>query len=112
MAEREPVVLFVTAPSTDVAERIAKALVSEHLAACVNLLPGVRSLYEWQGEVHDDPEFLMVIKSCRDRVPELTARVIELHPYDVPEVVAWPLVGGFARYLDWVRSSTLPGGTP
>jgi periplasmic divalent cation tolerance protein len=71
----------------------------------VNIVPGVRSLYWWEGAVCDDAELLLVIKSCRDRVPALTARVLALHPYSVPEVVVLPIVDGSARYLEWVRAS-------
>jgi periplasmic divalent cation tolerance protein len=109
MTEREPVVLFVTVPSADVASLIGTALVTEHLAACVNVLPGVRSLYLWEGAVHDDAELLLVIKSCRDRIPRLQARVLALHPYSVPEVVVLPIVDGSPRYLEWVRASTQGG---
>ncbi len=108
MEDREPVVVLVTVPTPEVGTRVAGALVSERLVACVNVVPGLRSIYWWQGAVHDDAELLLVMKSCRDRVPALTARVLELHPYDLPEVVVLPIVDGSSRYLDWLRASTVP----
>lgn len=107
MAEREPVVLFITVPSAEVASTLGRVLVEEHLAACVNVVPGLRSLYWWEGAVHDDPELLLIVKTCRDRVPQLQERVLALHPYTVPELVVLPIVDGSARYLEWVRASTI-----
>jgi len=107
MVDREPVVLFVTVPNDAVATTIAHALVGEHLAACVNVVPGLRSLYWWEGAVHDDAELLLLVKTCRDRVPQLQERVLALHPYTVPELVVLPIVDGSTRYLDWVRASTI-----
>ncbi len=99
-------VVYVTAPTAEVAESLARALVGEGLAACVNLLPGIRSIYRWEGAVQDEAEVLLIVKTVAERLPALTARVIELHPYDVPEVVALPVEAGFAPYLDWIRVST------
>jgi periplasmic divalent cation tolerance protein len=106
MTPREPVVLFVTVPSAEVATTLARAVVGEHLAACVNVVPGLRSLYWWQGAVHDDPELLLVLKSCRDRVPALRERILGLHPYSVPELVVLPIIDGSEPYLEWIREST------
>ena len=75
----------------------------ERLAACVNLLPGVRSIYRWEGEVQDDGEVLLIVKTREDALPALTARVVALHPYDVPEVIALPVAGGSDAYLAWLR---------
>ena len=98
-------VVFVTTPSADKAAEIARALVSEKLAACGNVIPGIRSIYSWQGEVQDDPEALLVLKAPRDRLPELIDRVRALHPYDVPEIIALPVEAGSQPYLDWVRAA-------
>jgi len=95
-------VVLITAGSADEATAIARALVDERLAACTNLVPGVRSIYRWEGVVHDDPEVLLVAKTRADRFAALARRVAELHSYDVPEVIALPLVAGAARYLDWL----------
>lgn len=95
-------VVFITAGSPDQAAAIAQTLVEERLAACGNVVPGIRSIYRWQGAVHDDPEALLVVKTRADRFEELVRRVGELHSYDVPEIIALPLVAGSARYLAWL----------
>jgi periplasmic divalent cation tolerance protein len=100
--------VLLTAPDAEVATRLARALVGEGLAACVNLVPGVRSIYRWQGELHDDAEVLLVAKTCADRAEALGARVRELHPYELPELVRLPLSGGSPAYLDWVRGACVP----
>jgi periplasmic divalent cation tolerance protein len=108
-ASRAPVhVVLVTAPDAEVGARLARAIVEERLAACVNVVPGVRSIYRWQGAVQDDTEVLLVMKTRADRVDALGARVRELHPYDVPEVLALAAAGGSADYLAWVRAEAAP----
>jgi periplasmic divalent cation tolerance protein len=99
-------VVLTTAPDAAVASRLARALVQEHLAACVNLLPGVRSVYRWDDTVQEDEEVLLVIKTQAARSEALAARIKALHPYDVPEVVALPAVGGSPAYLEWVERET------
>jgi periplasmic divalent cation tolerance protein len=99
-------VVLVTAPDAACGEELARALVEERLAACVNLLPGVRSFYRWQGQVQGDDEVLLVVKTRADRGAALAARVKELHPYDLPEVLELPSTGGSEAYLDWVRTET------
>jgi periplasmic divalent cation tolerance protein len=101
-------VAFATAPDEAVALRIARALVEERLAACANLVPGVRSIYRFRGVVEDEREVLLVIKTCADRIEALAERLRALHPYEVPELVVMPTVGGLAPYLDWVRVETRP----
>jgi len=96
-------VVLVTAASEDEARRIAEALVTERLAACCNLLPGVRSIYRWQGKVCHDDEILLVIKTSEKRFDDLERRVRELHSYDVPEVVALPMAAASEPYLAWLR---------
>jgi periplasmic divalent cation tolerance protein len=100
------VVVYITAPDADVASRIGRTLVEEELAACCNLVPGVRSIYRWEGVVQDDAEVLMILKTRAALVEALTARVVALHPYALPEVVALPVLSGHAPYLDWVRGGT------
>ena len=101
-------VVFVTAPDGEVALLLARALVEERLAACVNVVPQVRSVYRWEGAVEEDEETLLVAKTTARRVADLTARVRELHPYDLPETLALPAsgAGGSDAYLDWVRAET------
>jgi periplasmic divalent cation tolerance protein len=100
------VVLLSTAPSMDKGAEIARALVGEKLAACVNLVPGVRSIYAWKGELCDEAEVLCVIKTRAERVEALRARLVTLHPYEVPELVVLDVSGGHPPYLSWVGEST------
>lgn len=107
MVERNPVVvILVTAPDESVAGDLARRLVEERLVACVNVLPGLRSIYRWQGEVEEAGEVLMILKARRVDVGAVAERVEELHPYEVPEVIALEVTAGHAPYLDWVRSET------
>ena len=96
------IVVFCNCPDDAVASRLARTLVTEGLAACVNRLPGVRSTYCWDGELQDDGEVLLTIKTLGERYPALEARIRALHPYDVPEIIALPVVAGSSGYLDWV----------
>jgi periplasmic divalent cation tolerance protein len=105
MAE-ECCVVFVTVGKREEAEKIADALVAERLAACCNLVPSVKSIYRWKGEICRDEETLMVIKTRRERFEALRARVKALHSYAVPEIVALPIIAGHADYLDWVCEET------
>jgi periplasmic divalent cation tolerance protein len=107
-SETEVRVGFITAPDVETGTRIARALVEERLAACVNLVPGIRSIYRWEGALEDDAEVLLVVKTRADRAGDLASRVAELHPYDLPEVVLLPAVGGSLAYLDWVRAEAAP----
>lgn len=97
-------VVLCSAPDADVAARIARAIVEEGHAACVNVVPGVRSIYRWQGALQDDAEVLLVMKTRSDRLSALCERVRSMHPYELPELLALPVVGGAAAYLDWVRT--------
>jgi periplasmic divalent cation tolerance protein len=100
------VVILVTAGSESEAETIARALVEERLAACVNMISPIRSLYRWEGKVTDDREWLLLIKTRAERFPAVEARVKTLHSYQVPEVIALPIVGGAERYLGWLHDET------
>jgi periplasmic divalent cation tolerance protein len=99
-------VTIVTCPTAAVARRIARALVDERLAACVSIVPDVRSVYAWKGKRCEDRELLLLIKSARRRAAALTRRVKALHPYDVPEIIQLPVVSGHAGYLRWIDEST------
>ncbi len=96
------IVVFSTFPNEDKAAEIARTLVSEGLVACANLVPPVRSIYRWQGEVCDERETLAVMKTTRERFDALRARLVALHPYELPEVIALPVEAGHAPYLEWV----------
>ena len=104
------VVLAVsTAPDADTAERIARVLVEERLAACVNVLPGVASLYRWEGEVREDAESALILKTTASRFEGLRARIRALHSYDLPAILALPAATGDADFLAWVREQAGPG---
>ena len=95
-------IVLITAGSQPEAEGIAEALVSDRLAACVTVIPGVTSVYRWQGEIQRDQEWLLVAKSRGECLGELMERVQALHSYEVPEIIALPLVGGSKVYLSWL----------
>jgi periplasmic divalent cation tolerance protein len=97
-------VVFSTFPDAETAARIARTLVEERLAACVNLIPMVRSIYRWEDKVCDEAETLAVIKTTAERYAALRARVTELHPYQVPEVIALALADGHPPYLAWLAA--------
>ncbi len=107
-SEPEVRVALITAPDAETGARIARALVEERLVACVNLVPGIRSIYRWEGAVEEEAEVLLVVKTRSDRASELVDRVAELHPYELPEVVMLPAVGGNPPYLEWVRHEVAP----
>ncbi len=98
----EVLVILCTFPDEAVARQIGALLVEKQVAACVNVVPGLRSIYRWQGEVHDDPEVLAVIKTTREAYPRLEAALLEAHPYEVPEVLALPVAAGAEAYQRWV----------
>ena len=101
-------VLFCTVPNAEVGARVAHAVVDASEAACVNIIPGLRSIYRWRGETCDDAELLLVMKTTRSRCEELSRHVKAMHPYETPELVALPVEAGSLAYLDWVRGETRP----
>jgi periplasmic divalent cation tolerance protein len=103
--ENQYLVVFCTCPEGDGGARLAQALVEAGLAACVNRLPGVVSSFRWQGKLCEEAETLLIIKTTRGRLGALTERIRALHPYELPEVVAVPVSGGFDKYLDWLGAS-------
>jgi periplasmic divalent cation tolerance protein len=102
---KEVLVVLVTCPP-DRAQAIADALVEERVAACVNLVPGLQSVYRWKGEVHHDTEALLLVKTTRDRFEALKQAVLKHHPYELPEVIAVPVDRGHTPYLEWVIESS------
>ncbi len=99
-------IMFVTASGSEEASRIASSLVEERLAACVNIVSNIESVYRWQGEVTRDSEILMIIKTTDERYAQLERRIKELHSYTTPEIIALRIERGSKAYLDWLRKST------
>lgn len=98
----DKIVVLTTCDSEEKAAELARALVEQKVAACVNILPGVRSIYHWQGKVEDAQEWQLVIKSRRDLFPTLKEAIAAVHSYEVPEVLALPVVDGSEAYLSWL----------
>jgi len=97
------ILVLCTCPDRDTAERIATALVERRLAACVNVLPGVRSFYVWQGNTEVGDELLLLVKSSASAYPALQAAIKDMHPYEVPEIVALSIAQGLPAYLRWIE---------
>jgi periplasmic divalent cation tolerance protein len=100
----DEIVIFVTCPSAE-SDRIASQLVEERLAACVNIVPSVTSVYRWEEKICRDSEHLLIIKTERNVWQTLVSRLCDLHPYDVPEIIALPIENGYMPYLKWVHES-------
>jgi periplasmic divalent cation tolerance protein len=109
VAEPEVRVVFVSGPDAAMLESVGRVLVEEGLAACVNVIPGITSVYRWEGETRVDSEALALIKTTEDCVQAARLRVSELHPYDLPEFVAVEVAEGSPAYLRWVRESVTKG---
>ena len=103
------IIVLVTASSPEEAAKIGTALVDDHLAACVNIVPAVRSLFFWEGRTQDEQETLLICKSRLPLFEKLAARVKALHSYTIPEVIALPIIVGSREYLDWVQGATKKG---
>ncbi len=99
------IMVFITASSEDEAVKISKALVDEHLAACVNIVPGIRSLFYWDNATQEEHETLLIAKSVQQHLDLLITRVKSLHSYTVPEIVALPIIGGSGEYLAWLKEA-------
>ncbi len=99
-----PYLIFCTCPDVETAERLAIRLVGDNLAACVNILPGIRSIYQWQGTVETAQEHLLLIKSPKARYVEIESVIKALHPYELPEIIAVAIENGSAEYLKWIDS--------
>jgi periplasmic divalent cation tolerance protein len=104
----EALVVFCTCPNNTVAAEIATALIEQNLAACVNRVTGVKSWYRWKGQLQQDEEVLLIIKTAPARLAELEAAVRRLHPYEMPELIALGVTGGSAAYLAWINEATTP----
>ena len=102
----DPIVVLVTCGSEEEAAKIANSLVEEGVAACVNIISPVRSIYRWEGKIWDEKEWVLIIKTQKKRFEELQKKVKSLHSYSVPEVIALPIVEGSAPYLKWLEETT------
>jgi periplasmic divalent cation tolerance protein len=103
---QSPLIILCTCPDPATAERIAETVVGERLAACVNIVPGLTSIYRWEGRMQRDAELLLLIKTRQAVYSLLEARIRELHPYQIPEIIALPIQTGLAAYLDWIVDHT------
>ncbi len=105
----DKVVAYTTCSDKAEAEKLARHLVEERLAACVSVLPGVQSFYRWQGKIEVDDEILLMIKTSRDLVDEVRRALDQLHSYDLPELIVVPVVDGSPNYLAWLERELTPG---
>jgi len=102
----EHIVVFITAPGEEEAAALSHVLVEARLAACVNIVKGIRSIYRWQGKIEDEGEVLMIAKTRRDLFVPLMTKVKRMHSYTVPEVIAFPIIESSTDYLDWLDEVT------
>ncbi len=107
-SDDEAIVVLLTAANGEEAVRLADMLIGAHLAACVQILPEMESVYRWQGKIERQPEILLLAKTMRSRFEELEREVRALHSYETPEIIAVPVVAGSAPYLEWLRASLKP----
>ncbi|GDY14903.1 divalent-cation tolerance protein CutA [Planctomycetota bacterium] len=108
----EPILVYVTCPDEQVAAMLGRIAVDERLAACANLLPGMRSIYRWQGRIDSAEETVLILKSTRIRWADLEARLRALHPYTAPCIVVLPIAAGSAPFLAWLATETGPADPP
>jgi len=105
-AQGSEIVVFVTASSSEEADKIGRMLVESRLAACANVLSGIRSIFRWDNRIAVENECLMIIKTTRRRYAELEALILQHHSYSVPEIIALPVIAGSISYLNWLRAET------
>ncbi len=98
--------VLTTLPNADAAAELSKTVVGERLAACANVIPALRSIYRFQGKVQDENEVLVLFKTRQELYENLKSRILELHPYEIPEVMAIPVEQGYAAYLEWLANET------
>ena len=107
----DKVVIFVTAASSGEGKKIARHLVETRLAACVNILQPMESVYRWEGKIAEEREFLLIIKSTGELFPEIKAEISKIHSYHTPEIICLPVIDGSRNYLQWVSDSVKPAAT-
>lgn len=101
----EYIVVLITTPQTEESKKIADKLVREKIAACVNIIPQVNSMFWWENKVNNEPESLLIIKTTKNQLKKLITTVKEIHAYSVPEIIALPIIGGNEDYLKWIEES-------
>ena len=106
----QPVMVYMTAENLDQARTIARVVIENRLAACVNVLDGMRSMYHWEGRIEESREVVVLAKTREELLPEFIRRVREVHTYECPCIVSWPLTGGHQAFLDWIGQETGTGG--
>jgi periplasmic divalent cation tolerance protein len=106
----DKVVVLTTAAGRDEGKRIARHLVDTRLAACVNILQPIESVYRWQGQIAEEEEFLLIIKSTRELFTEIKAEILKIHSYQTPEIICLPIIDGSPNYLKWISDSVKQGG--
>ena len=104
--ENSSIIILVTCPDVKTAKRVASSIIRKRLAACVNIITGVRSVYRWKGKVEETTEKLLFIKSSRRLLNKITQDVKQNHPYQIPEIIALPIIGGSREYLQWLAKET------
>jgi len=102
----QALLVLTNVPDLECAQLVARTLIESRLAACVNLLPAVQSIYRWQGQIEEATEITLLIKTTSQQVDSLQKAIVKLHPYDVPEIIATPIVAGYAPYLQWIATET------
>jgi periplasmic divalent cation tolerance protein len=103
----QPIIVLITVPSQQVGEKIAEVLLEQKLAACVNIIPGIHSIYFWKGTINRDEESLLIVKSRAILFEERLLKIVQaIHPYEVPEIIALPIIKGLPAYLDWIQEVT------
>jgi periplasmic divalent cation tolerance protein len=103
IAKTETIIVFVTVPGPREGSRISKAILTSRLAACVNVIPGIQSMYQWKGRIVREKEAMLIIKTTRVGYRKLEQKIKLLHPYKVPEVIAIPIICGSSQYIEWVK---------
>ena len=103
----DKIVIFVTASSQNEAYNLGKKLIEERLAACCNIIPGIQSIYWWDGKVTEDPEILLMIKTKKEAEQKIFETIKSLHSYDLPEMISFPIQGGYQQYLDWIDKNVI-----
>ncbi|SPP65036.1 divalent-cation tolerance protein CutA [Nitrospira lenta] len=107
IAKNKIIIIFVTVHDQKEGRRISKEILTSRLAACVNIIPGIQSMYQWKGKIVQEKEAMLVLKTTRSRYRKLEQKIKQLHSYEVPEVIAIPLICGSPQYIEWVAKEVL-----